>query len=386
LSWNSPSTRSRKPASARPRALDRNLSYLGLVELLYGYPLDGVVLTIGCDKTTPAMLMAAATVNIPAIALSGGPMLNGWHKGERTGSGTIVWKAPQMLAAGEIDDAEFIDAGGQLGALDRLLQHDGHGHDDELAVRGPGHVAARLGGDPGARIATGRRSPTDRQAHRRDGPEDLKPSDILTRDAFLNAIRRQLGDRRLDQRADPPERPRAPHRRRAVDRRLADRPAAGAAAGQPAAGRRISRRGLLPRRRRAGGGRSADEQGLIHEDATDRQRPDHGRAIRGAVIEDENVIRPFDAAAGRRTRASWCCRGNLFDSAIMKTSVISEGVPRALSVKPRRPNAFEGDAVVFDGPEDYHHRIDDPAPGSPPTRSCSCAARVRSAIPARPRS
>jgi dihydroxy-acid dehydratase len=93
----------------RPTAgLDRNLSYLGLVEVLYGYPLDGVVLTIGCDKTTPACLMAAATVNIPAIALSVGPMLNGWHKGERTGSGTIVWKARQMLAAGEIDDAEFI--------------------------------------------------------------------------------------------------------------------------------------------------------------------------------------------------------------------------------------------------------------------------------------
>ncbi len=93
----------------RPTAgLDRNLSYLGLVEVLYGYPLDGVVLTIGCDKTTPACLMAAATVNIPAIALSVGPMLNGWHKGERTGSGTIVWKARQMLAAGEIDDKEFI--------------------------------------------------------------------------------------------------------------------------------------------------------------------------------------------------------------------------------------------------------------------------------------
>src|SRR4051794_32175875 len=93
----------------RPTAgLDRNLAYLGLVEVLYGYPLDGVVLTIGCDKTTPACLMAAATVDIPAIALSVGPMLNGWHKGERTGSGTIIWKARQMMAAGEIDRAGFI--------------------------------------------------------------------------------------------------------------------------------------------------------------------------------------------------------------------------------------------------------------------------------------
>src|SRR3978361_2468609 len=93
----------------RPTAgLDRNLAYLGLVDLLYGYPLDGVVLTIGCDKTTPACLMAAATVDIPAIAFSVGPMLNGWHEGERTGSGTIVWKGRQMLAAGEIDDEGFI--------------------------------------------------------------------------------------------------------------------------------------------------------------------------------------------------------------------------------------------------------------------------------------
>ena len=90
-------------------ALDRNLAYLGLVEVLYGYPLDGVVLTIGCDKTTPAGLMAAATVDIPAIALSVGPMLNGWHKGERMGSGTIVWKARQMMAAGEIDYAGFVE-------------------------------------------------------------------------------------------------------------------------------------------------------------------------------------------------------------------------------------------------------------------------------------
>ena len=162
---NSRSIRSRKPASARPPALDRNLAYLGLVEVLYGYPLDGVVLTIGCDKTTPACLMAAATVNIPAIALSVGPMLNGWHKGERTGSGTIVWKAREMMARGEIDYTRLHRAGGLVGAVDRLLQHHGHGHDHELAGRGAGHAAARLGRDPGALsrarsrwpIATGKR-------------------------------------------------------------------------------------------------------------------------------------------------------------------------------------------------------------------------------------
>ncbi len=107
--WNFRCTRSRRPANGRPLALDRNLAYLGLVELLFGYPLDGVVLTTGCDKTTPACLMAAATVNMPAIVLSGGPMLNGWHKGQRTGSGTVVWKAREELAAGEIDYEEFMN-------------------------------------------------------------------------------------------------------------------------------------------------------------------------------------------------------------------------------------------------------------------------------------
>ena len=156
--------------------------------MLYGYPLDGVVLTIGCDKTTPACLMAAATVNIPAIALSVGPMLNGWYKGKRTGSGTIVWKARELLATGRDRPAGLHQAGGVFGALDRLLQHDGHGDDDELPDRGARHVAARLGGDPGAvPRPAGMRLP-----HRPQIVEmvraDRKPSDILTREAFINAI------------------------------------------------------------------------------------------------------------------------------------------------------------------------------------------------------
>ena len=144
----------------RPTAgLDRNLAYLGLVEVLYGYPLDGVVLTIGCDKTTPACLMAAATVNIPAIALSVGPMLNGWYSGERTGSGTIVWKARELMAKGEIDYEGFIKLVASSAPVDRLLQHDGHGDDDELARRGAGHAAARLGRHSGALPRPRRRSP-----------------------------------------------------------------------------------------------------------------------------------------------------------------------------------------------------------------------------------
>ena len=174
----------------RPTAgLDRNLAYLGLVELLYGYPIDGVVLTIGCDKTTPACLMAAATVNIPAIALSVGPMLNGWHKGERTGSGTIVWKAREMLAAGEIDQRGLHQARRLLGAVHRLLQHHGHGHDHEQPR--PRCWACRCRARPPSRRPTA----TGRKCAYRTGKrivemvrEDRKPSDILTREAFLNAI------------------------------------------------------------------------------------------------------------------------------------------------------------------------------------------------------
>src|SRR3982751_1305459 len=170
-------------------ALDRNLAYIGLVEVLYGYPLDGVVLTIGCDKTTPAALMAAATVNIPAIALSVGPMLNGWHKGERTGSGTIVWKARQMLAAGEIDDAEFIrlvassapstgycKTMGTATKMNSLAEALGMALPGSAAIPAPYRDRQEVANRTGKRVVE-------------MVAEDLKPSDIMTRDAFLNAIR-----------------------------------------------------------------------------------------------------------------------------------------------------------------------------------------------------
>src|SRR5579875_410791 len=169
-------------------ALDRNLAYLALVEVLYGYPLDGVVLTIGCDKTTPACLMAAATVNIPAIALSVGPMLNGWHKGERTGSGTIVWKARQMLAAGEIDEAGFIklvassapstgycNTMGTATTMNSLAEALGMQLPGSAAIPAPYRDRQEMAFRTGLRIVDMVR-------------EDLKPSDIMTREAFLNAI------------------------------------------------------------------------------------------------------------------------------------------------------------------------------------------------------
>src|SRR5271168_3237437 len=169
-------------------ALDRNLAYLGLVEVLFGYPLDGVVLTIGCDKTVPASLMAAATVDLPAIALSVGPMLNGWFRGRRTGSGTIVWKARQMLAAGEIDYAQFIqlvassapstgycNTMGTATTMNSLAEVLGMQLPGSAAIPAPYRERAQIAYDTGRRIVGLVR-------------EDLKPSDIMTREAFLNAI------------------------------------------------------------------------------------------------------------------------------------------------------------------------------------------------------
>ena len=203
-------------------ALDRNLAYLGLVEVLFGYPLDGVVLTTGCDKTTPAAIMAAATVNIPAIVLSGGPMLNGWWKGERSGSGTAVWNARQELAAGKIDYHGIHRDRRVVGALGRPLQHHGHRLDHECARRGARHVAARLRRDPGALSRARADRLRDRRARGRDrarGPEALRhphPQGVRERD------RRLLGDRRLDQCADPHQCDRPPCRRQADDRGLGD--------------------------------------------------------------------------------------------------------------------------------------------------------------------
>ena len=169
-------------------ALDRNLAYLGLVETLYGYPLDGVVLTIGCDKTTPALLMAAATVDIPAIALSVGPMLNGWHKGQRAGSGTIIWAGRQQLAAGEIDYEGFMEMAsasapsvgycntmGTASTMNSLAEALGMQLPGSAAIPAPYRERGQMAYLTGRRIVDMVR-------------EDLKPSDIMTRASFENAI------------------------------------------------------------------------------------------------------------------------------------------------------------------------------------------------------
>jgi dihydroxy-acid dehydratase len=169
-------------------ALDRNLAYLSLVEILFGYPLDGVVLTTGCDKTTPAALMAAATVNLPAIVLSGGPMLNGWWKGERAGSGTVVWWARQEHAAGRLEYREFLDlvassapspghcnTMGTASTMNALAEALGMSLSGCAAIPAPYRERAQIAYETGRRAVE--------IVH-----EDVKPSDILTRKAFENAI------------------------------------------------------------------------------------------------------------------------------------------------------------------------------------------------------
>jgi dihydroxy-acid dehydratase len=345
----------------RPTAgLDRNLAYLGLVEILYGYPLDGVVLTIGCDKTTPAQLMAAATVNIPAIALSVGPMLNGWHKGERTGSGTIVWKGRQMMAAGELDEEGFIklvassaqstgycNTMGTATTMNSLAEALGMSLPGCAAIPAPYRDRAEMAYHTGRRIVDMVR-------------EDLKPSDILTRDAFLNAI---VVNSAIGGSTNAPIHLAALARHAGAELDITDWQTHGHQVPllvnlQPAGeylGEDFYRAGGVPAVVNQLMG-----QGLIHEDALTVNGRSMGDNCRAAPNDNPEVIRPFDQPL--KTEAGFIIlKGNLFDAAVMKTSVISPEFRERYLSNPQDPEAFEGPAVVFDGPEDYHHRIDEPA-------------------------
>ncbi len=344
----------------RPTAsLDRNLAYLGLVEILHGYPLDGVVLTIGCDKTTPACLMAAATVNLPAIALTVGPMLNGWHKGERTGSGTIVWKARQMMAAGEIGYDQFIElvassapstgycnTMGTASTMNALAEVLGMQLPGSASIPAPYRERQQMAYETGRRIVE--------MVH-----ADRKPSDILTRDAFLNAI---VVNSALGGSTNAPIHMAAIARHAGVELELKDwetygydvpllvnlQPA-GAYLGEDFhhAGGAPAVVNLLAR------------EGLIRLDALTANGRTLGENTRGAEVLDDEVIRPFDRPL--KPKAGFLVLGgNLFDAAIMKTSVISETFSARYLANPEDPDAFEATAIVFDGPEDYHRRIDSP--------------------------
>ena len=341
-------------------ALDRNLAYLGLVELLYGYPLDGVVLTIGCDKTAPACLMAAATVNIPAIALSVGPMLNGWFRGERTGSGTIVWKAREMMAAGEIDYAGFVklvassapstgycNTMGTASTMNSLAEALGMQLPGSAAIPAPYRDRQEVSYLTGKRIVD--------MVH-----EDLKPTDIMTRDAFINAIKVNSA---IGGSTNAPIHLNGLARHLGIELSIEDWQTYGEDIPllvnlQPAG------EYLGEDYYHAGGVPAVVAQlmgaGLIAEDAMTVNGKTIGENCRDARIMDDKVIKPFDAPimqhAGFRV-----LKGNLFDSAIMKLSVISREFRDRYLSNPNDPMAFEGPAIVFDGPEDYHHRIDDPA-------------------------
>ncbi|MCH2168472.1 MAG: dihydroxy-acid dehydratase family protein [Oceanicola sp.] len=346
----------------RPTAsLDRNLAYLSLVETLFGYPLDGVVLNIGCDKTTPALLMAAATVNIPAIALSVGPMLNGWYQGKRAGSGTVVWKARELLAAGEINDEEFMDlvassapsvgycnTMGTATTMNSLAEALGMQLPGSAAIPAPYRERGQIAYKTGQRIVE-------------MVWEDLRPSDIMTREAFENAI---VINSAIGGSTNAPIHLNGVAKHLGVPLNNDDWQSLGHDVPllvnlQPAGeylGEDYQHAGGVP----AVVGELIEAGMLPHPDAITANGRSMGENCAEARSLDRAVIRPVAeplvAAAGFIN-----LKGNLFDSAIMKTSVISAEFRDRYLSDPDSPNAFEGRAVVFDGPEDFHHRIDDPA-------------------------
>ena len=343
-------------------ALDRNLAYLGLVEVLYGYPLDGAVLMTGCDKTTPACLMAAATVNTPAIVLCGGPMINHVQDGKLMGSGTLIWQARQDQAVGKIDYKQFIDivaasapsighcnTMGTASTMNALAEALGMTLPGCAAIPAPYRERGQIAYDTGARAVEIVR-------------EDLKPSDILTRAAFENAI---VACSAIGGSTNAPIHINAIARHVGVPLAIEEWEKIGYDVPllvnmQPAGeflGEDYFRAGGLP--------------AVLHELLTKKRLHGGALTVNGKTVAENagrtkacnaNVVRPYDkplkAQAGFKV-----LHGNLFDSAIMKTSVISDEFRQRYLANPKDPNAFEGRAVVFDGPEDYHHRIEDPALG-----------------------
>lgn len=340
-------------------ALDRNLAYLGLVEVLYGYPLDGVVLTTGCDKTVPACLCAAATVNIPSIVLSGGPMLNGWYKGRRAGSGLVIWESKRMLAAGEIDYAEFMDrvaasapsAGhcntmGTASSMNAMAEALGMSLPGCAAIPAPYRERAQMAYETGRRAV-------------QLVLEDVTPRKIMTRQAFENAI---VVASAIAASTNVPIHIDAMARHAGVELTNYDWQRLGGdvpvlANVQPAGeflGEDFYRAGGVPAIMHV-----LLEAGKLHGDAMTVSGSTVAANVAQTHPTDLEVIRPYDCPVAERG-GLMVIRGNLFDSAIMKTSVITEEFRERYLSNPDDPNAFEGRAIVFDGPEDYHAHIDDP--------------------------
>jgi dihydroxy-acid dehydratase len=347
----------------RPTAsLDRNLAYLSLVEVLYGYPIDGVVLTIGCDKTTPACLMAAATVDIPAIALSSGPMLNGWYQGQRTGSGTIVWMAREKLATGELDYEGFVElvatsapstgfcnTMGTATTMNSLAEALGMTLPGNAAIPAPYRERGQMAYETGRRAVE-------------MVFEDLTPSKIMTRKAFENAIAVNTA---IGGSTNAPNHLNGIARHIGVELEVSDWEKVGFGLPllvnlQPAGeylGEDFHRAGGVP-----AVVAELIKAGHIHEDAITANGRTMGENCKGKFSWDRAVIKEYGKPI--MTNAGFkMFTGNLFDSAIMKTSVISEEFRKRYLSNPKDPNAFEAKAIVFDGPENYHATIDDPKLG-----------------------
>ena len=340
-------------------ALDRNLAYLGLVEVLMGYFLDGVVLTTGCDKTTPACIMAAATVNIPAIVLSGGPMNNGWHHGERAGSGTVVWRARSDLAEGKIDYEQFMEivtssapsighcnTMGTASTMNALAEALGMSLPGCAAIPAPHRERGQIAYETGRRIVE-------------MVWEDLKPSDILTREAFENTI---VVNSAIGGSTNAPIHINAIARHIGVPLSIEDWETVGHNVPllvnmQPAGkylGEEFHRAGGVP-----AVVHELMKRKLIHEKALTVNGKSMGANCANRRSDDPDVIAPIDTPL-KENAGFIVLSGNLFNDAIMKTSVIDDEFRARFLSNPKDPEAFEGRAIVFDGPEDYHHRIDDP--------------------------
>ena len=343
-------------------ALDRNLAYLGLVEILHGYPIDAVVLTTGCDKTTPAAVMAASTVDIPAIVLSGGPMLDGYFEDELVGSGTVIWRSRRRLGAGQITEQEFLDAAaasapspghcnsmGTASTMNAVAETLGLSLPGCSAIPAPYRERGQMAYETGRRIVE--------MAH-----EDLRPSKILTRESFFNAIAAiaALGG---STNAQPHLTAMARHAGFELHPQdwmkyghdiplLLNMQPAGKYLGE-----RFHRAGGVPAVLY-----ELIEAGKLHADAMTVTGRTLRENVRGRASKDREMITTYDQPL--RERAGFVVlSGNLFDFAILKASVITEDFRQRYLGASGQDNVFEGRAIVFDGSDDYRARINDPALG-----------------------
>ncbi|WP_408595935.1 IlvD/Edd family dehydratase [Pseudomonas sp. PLMAX] len=347
---------SRRPTAA----LDRNLAYLGLVEILHGYPLDGVVLTTGCDKTTPACLMAAATTDLPSIVLSGGPMLDGHHKGELIGSGTVLWHARNLMAAGEIDYEGFMEmttaaspSVGHCNTMGTALSMNALAEALGMSLPGCASIPAPYRERGQMAYATGKRICELVL-------QDVRPSQIMTREAFENAIAVASA---LGASSNCPPHLIAIARHMGVELSLDDWQRIGEDVPllvncMPAGkylGEGFHRAGGVPAVMH-----ELQKAGRLHEDCTTVSGKSIGEIVSSTLTSNADVIYPFETPL--KYRAGFIVlSGNFFDSAIMKMSVVGEAFRKTYLSEPGAENSFEARAIVFEGPEDYHARIDDPA-------------------------